>query len=529
MKRAGIYVRVSVDRDRDKATIERQEADCRALAEHRGFEVVQVFPDRNLSAFKRGVVREQYDLMKEAVTEGRIEVVLAYRLDRLSRSLSEALKLIELLDDHGAGLALVNGDVDTTTRMGKAFFQISAVFAELEAATTSDRLISANAAAAEKGLPPTGGRRCFGFVGKGPKQGRVIPEEKAYLLMAAADIRDGLSLRQVTRRMNERGSLTTSGNAWSPRSLVKCLKSPRMRGKRTHQPDPKVPPTLTDGHYKDGTPWEVIFEEGEHLDLIYLIDKAGETYRDSPRRRGNAHLLTGLAKCSLCRHRLGYGRVKKGDTVRARYTCRREPGRTACGGVSIAEEPLDRYVIGAVREFGHLHIEESEQKRRTLEDAIEEDERALGQVEQTLDDLMRDRYSPEHPMTDAQYASLRAPLVARRDELQAKLASPRAELERLPSPWSHRGYQATVTIPEAVDGRAWLRRYLTQVEIMPARKRGVRFSGTRVRLHWIDGTVTTDDDLKTEEDDEAQREYNRIVEDEHPSVPSVGEIQYLKP
>jgi hypothetical protein len=50
-----------------------------------------------------------------------------------------------------------------------------------------------------------------------------------------------------------------------------------------------------------------------------------------------------------------------------------------------------------------------------------------------------------------------------------------------------------------------------------------------VRLHWIDGTVTTDDDLKTEEDDEAQREYNRIVEDEHPSVPSVGEIQYLKP
>jgi hypothetical protein len=160
----------------------------------------------------------------------------------------------------------------------------------------------------------------------------------------------------------------------------------------------------------------------------------------------------------------------------------------------------------AVREFGHLHIEESEQKRRTLEEAIEEDERALAQVEQTLDDLMRDRYSPEHPMTDAQYASLRAPLVARRDELQAKLASPRAELERLPSPWSGRGPQDI--IPQSVDGREWLRKYLTQVEIKPAKHRGGRFDPSRVRLHWIGGTVTTDADMRSEEDDEAQREWN---------------------
>jgi DNA invertase Pin-like site-specific DNA recombinase len=509
MKRAGIYVRVSVDRDRDKATIERQEADCRTLAEHRGFEVVEVFPDRNLSAFKRGVKREQYDLMKQAIIEGRIDVVLAYRLDRLSRSLSEALKLIELLEEHGAGLALVNGDVDTTTRMGKAFFQISAIFAELEAATTSDRLISANAAAAEKGLPPTGGRRCYGFVGKGPRQGRVIPEERAYLHMAAEDIRDGLSLRQVTKRMNERGSRTTSGNEWSPRSLVKCLKSPRMRGKRTHQPDPKLPPTLTDGHYKDGTAWETIFSEDEHLDLIHRINQAGATYRDSGKRKGNGHLLTGLAVCGTCGHRLGYGRIRKAEKVHARYACKRGPGSNACGGVSIAEAPLDTYVIGTVREFGHLYVEQAEQKRRTIEESIAEDERKLASVKQTRRDLRAARYNPDDPMDDSEYAELNAPLLATEAELEERLSQPRAELERLPSPWSGRGPQDI--IPQSVDGREWLRKYLTQVEIKPAKHRGGRFDPSRVRLHWIGGTVTTDADMRSEEDDEAQREWNELV------------------
>jgi hypothetical protein len=45
----------------------------------------------------------------------------------------------------------------------------------------------------------------------------------------------------------------------------------------------------------------------------------------------------------------------------------------------------------------------------------------------------------------------------------------------------------------------------------------------------LSGDVTTDSDMRTLEDDEAQREYNRIVEAEYPSVRSVGEIQYLKP
>jgi hypothetical protein len=285
-----------------------------------------------------------------------------------------------------------------------------------------------------------------------------------------------------------------------------------MRGKRTHQPDPKVPPTLTDGHYKDGKPWETIFTEDEHLDLIYRIDKAGETYRDSPKRVGNAHLLTGLAICGICAHRLGYGRVKKGDKVYARYACKRDPGSLACGGVSIAEDPLDRYVMDMVREFGHLYIKQAEQKRRNLETAIADDGRDLATNEHTLADLTRDRYAPDSPLTDDLYAELRVPLVTRIAELQDKLSRPQAEIERLQPPFSSRGF--TAKFGKGVDGRAYLRTVLSAVEINPAKHRGGRFDRTRVKLHWRSGDVTTDTDMRSDEaaDDDADIEaWNAMV------------------
>ncbi len=494
--RAAIYTRVSIEKV-EKDTLERQESDCRELARVRGFEVVEIFTDE-LSAFKRGVVREQYDRMKAGIVEGRFNAILAYRLDRLSRSLSEALKLIELLEDHGAALVFVNGDVDTSGRMGKAFFQISAVFAELEAATTSERLRNANAANAAKGLPPTGGRRCYGFVGKGERQGHLIPEEAEMLRQAAQDISEGFSLRETTRRMNERGSRTTMDNEWSPRSLVKCLKSPRLRGKRTHQPDPGVPAILTDGHFKDGTPWDVVFTEDEHLYLINRINRAGERYRGSSKRKGNQHLLTGLAICGKCGHRLGYGRIKgKGANspkVYPRYTCQRAPGSLACGNLSVAEDSLDRYVVSHVREFGHNFVELAEDRRRAIEDVIAQDEQDLATCRHSLADLARERYSPNSPITDELYAELQPPLVDRIASLTEKLSRPRAELEALPvGPKWVRGRLSQ--IPKDVDGREYLRSFLKAVEVMPAEKQGGRFDGSRVVLHWIGGDVTHDEDV----------------------------------
>src|SRR6478736_4372336 len=81
---AAIYCRISRDREGAGLGVERQEADCRALAERLGWEVAAVFVDNDISAYS-GARRPQYDLMLAAVREGEIKGIVAWHPDRLHR------------------------------------------------------------------------------------------------------------------------------------------------------------------------------------------------------------------------------------------------------------------------------------------------------------------------------------------------------------------------------------------------------------------------------------------------------------
>ncbi len=96
-KRVAIYARVSLDRDQNKATIENQVEACTKLCEARGFNVAKVFSDRDKSGWSKKNAKEgyrkDYDALKQGVIDGEFDLVVAYRLDRLSRSVSDLLKL----------------------------------------------------------------------------------------------------------------------------------------------------------------------------------------------------------------------------------------------------------------------------------------------------------------------------------------------------------------------------------------------------------------------------------------------------
>lgn len=83
--KAGIYTRLSRDRDGTQTATARQEADCRELAASEGWDVIAVYEDSDLSGSKRGVIRPDYERMLDDVRAGRIDRVLVWKLDRLSR------------------------------------------------------------------------------------------------------------------------------------------------------------------------------------------------------------------------------------------------------------------------------------------------------------------------------------------------------------------------------------------------------------------------------------------------------------
>lgn len=136
MKRAALYLRVS----KNEQTIDNQRLELERVAAARGWKIVSVFKDEGISgAFGRGV-RSQYDAMLKKGVQAQHDVVMAWDISRLSRSLSDLVQTLEELQACGIDLYLHQQAIDTTTPTGKAMFQMCGVFAEFERGILSERV-----------------------------------------------------------------------------------------------------------------------------------------------------------------------------------------------------------------------------------------------------------------------------------------------------------------------------------------------------------------------------------------------------
>lgn len=136
MKRAALYLRVS----KNEQTIDNQRLELERVASNRGWKIVSVFKDEGVSgAFGRGV-RGQYDAMLKKGVQAQHDVVMAWDVSRLSRSLSDLVQTLDELHACGIDLYLHQQAIDTTTPAGKAMFQMCGVFAEFERDMLSERV-----------------------------------------------------------------------------------------------------------------------------------------------------------------------------------------------------------------------------------------------------------------------------------------------------------------------------------------------------------------------------------------------------
>ena len=146
-KRAAIYVRVSTDRQ----TIENQVRELRQIAERRGWQVVEQYSDAGISGSKGRDGRPGLDLMLSDAKRRKFDVVMAWAIDRLGRSLVDLLHTIQELEAAGVDLYLDQQSIDTTTPMGKLMFQVTGAFAEFERGMIRQRIHAGLKRAVEAG------------------------------------------------------------------------------------------------------------------------------------------------------------------------------------------------------------------------------------------------------------------------------------------------------------------------------------------------------------------------------------------
>ena len=135
-KSAAIYVRVSTDQQ----TVENQIRELRQVAERRGWDVVEIYSDAGISGAKGRAGRPGLDRMLKEASRRKFDIVMAWAIDRLGRSLIDLLGTIQHLEACGVDLYLDQQAIDTTTPMGKLVFQVTGAFAEFERSMIRQRV-----------------------------------------------------------------------------------------------------------------------------------------------------------------------------------------------------------------------------------------------------------------------------------------------------------------------------------------------------------------------------------------------------
>ena len=134
--KVAIYTRVSTDGQ----SVNAQLADLREAAERRGWEIAHEFTDKGISGAKGRDRRPGLDAMLKAATRREFDIVAAWSVDRLGRSLQHLVAGLGDLYAAGVGLYLHKQGLDTSTPSGRAMFGMLSVFAEFEREMIAERV-----------------------------------------------------------------------------------------------------------------------------------------------------------------------------------------------------------------------------------------------------------------------------------------------------------------------------------------------------------------------------------------------------
>src|SRR5437763_10672591 len=136
MKRAVLYLRVSTVNQ----TTKNQERELREIASRSDLEIVKVYKDHGISGAKGRDKRPGFDALCRDATKRQFDVVMAWSVDRLGRSLQDLVSFLSELHALGVDLFLHQQGLDTRTPAGKAMFQMMGVFSEFERSMIRERV-----------------------------------------------------------------------------------------------------------------------------------------------------------------------------------------------------------------------------------------------------------------------------------------------------------------------------------------------------------------------------------------------------
>jgi site-specific DNA recombinase len=353
--RCAIYTRKSTEEGLDQAfnSLDAQREAAKAYIASQKHEGWTCLPDRYDDGGYSGGSMDRPALRRllTDVEAGRVDAVVVYKVDRLSRSLLDFSRIIGSLDEQGVTFVSVTQQFNTTTSMGRLTLNILLSFAQFERETIAERTRDKMSAARRKGKW-IGGSPLLGY-DLDPNGGRLLVNEaEAVQVRGIFDLYlETESLLETARELNRRG---WTAKRWVTRAGPERGGKPFTKG--------TLFALLTNATYTGEVDFRGTVYPGEHAGIVdaavwervqRLLRRNGRAGGQAARNKHGA-LLSGLLRCGPCDSGMTHTYSQKGERRYRYYVCghARQHGWETCPTKSIPAGEIERFVVDRIRAIG---------------------------------------------------------------------------------------------------------------------------------------------------------------------------------
>lgn len=357
--RVATYVRWSTEEQGDGTTLEVQRDACRLFIESQGwlFREDLLFVDDGYSGST--LDRPGLNRLRKAVEAGRVDCVVVYKLDRLSRSVLDTVKLVLEEWDGVCFIRSAREPIDTASPTGAIFFYMLASYAEWERSIIRERTMSGKIKRAQQGKNP-GFTPPYGYA-RGAERGSLVVDEAEAVLVRRIfrEFLSGKGAHTIAGGLNADGLRPRRAKVWHYSTILDMISNPVYMGVLRYG----LTAATSKAQRRQVGKVRLTFEEPRHAHVegaVPVIIPAAEYEKAQrmrasrqavvgARARGADFLLTGIARCKCGATLRGDGREKTGDKRYYRCSGNVASNLNRCGCTLMSAARLDEAVVAAVR------------------------------------------------------------------------------------------------------------------------------------------------------------------------------------
>lgn len=342
--RTAVYIRVSTDdQAKEGFSMPAQREKLLAYIHSQGWELSEIYADEGASA--KDTNRPELARLLTDVRKGKIDVVLVYRLDRLTRSVLDLYQLLQEFERYGVRFKSSTEVYDTTTAIGRLFITLVAALAQWERENLAERVKMGMGQMVRERKRP-GGPPPYGYE---LSDGKLVihPSEAEIVRFMFEQYARGNSPRQIADKANRQGSRGKNGARWSASAVLRLLKNPVYSGALRWN--------YADSGQRQNPPEEWLVEEAVHPAIIdspsFALVQKRMTARGSrhPRVLSSSFLFSGLLFCSRCQSPMR-GKTTQSQRTNGKryehsyYLCKNKLAGQ-CDAPSIREDRLEKEFV----------------------------------------------------------------------------------------------------------------------------------------------------------------------------------------